>query len=889
MARSNVALQAFNRGLVSPLGLGRTDISRMRLSAEVQTNFVPRVLGSMMLRPGFEKVGESLSNNKAYHIPFIYSLNDTAILEMTDQTLRVRVDEEVITRASVSSAISNGTFTTDLTDWTDHDQTGANSSWVTGGYLGLLGTIYNAAIREQHIVVASDDIGVEHALHIVVARGELTLRVGSTSGGIEYLGEIILTEGTHSLTLTPTGDFYVRLMARTPYTTLIDSVSIEASGDMTLPLPWAEVDLPNVRWTQSGDVVFCACENYQQVRIERRSNDSWSVVKYLSNDGPFGIINTGSIRLTPSALSGDITITSSASFFSTSFIGSLLRITSVGQNVQSSISGDGQFSDPIRVTGVGTQRAFTRSVTGTFSATYTLQRSIGEVGAWADVENGTATFSNSYNDGLDNQIIYYRYGVKTGNYTSGTLNIALNYTNGGLTGTARVTGYTNDTTVTASVLTPFGSTVASDLWSESEWSPRKGWPSAVALHEGRLWWAGKGKIWGSVSDAYASYDDTVEGDSGPINRNIGEGPVDTINWMLPMQRLVCGASMAEWSMRSSSLDEPLTPTNANFRSSSTQGSNRVGGYKIDTRGVFVDNSSIKLFEIEFNTQSFDYSNSDLTAIIPDIGNPGIKRLAVQRKIDTRIHCVRNDGTVAMLIYDPVEDVKCWVEIETSGEVEDVFVLPADGREEDYVYYAVKRTINGSTVRFLERWAMESECAGGALSRVADCHVIYDGSSTTTISAPHLPNTEVVVWADGKDLGTFTLDDNGEATASAAFTKACIGLGYTAQFKSTKLAYAAQAGTALTERKRVAYLGVILANTHAQGIQYGPDFDRLDDLPEVEYGATVAANTVWEAYDRDAFEFNGDWDTDSRVCLQAEAPRCATMLACVIGMDTNERV
>ena len=60
-------------------------------------------------------------------------------------------------------------------------------------------------------------------------------------------------------------------------------------------------------------------------------------------------------------------------------------------------------------------------------------------------------------------------------------------------------------------------------------SPRRGYPSSVTFHDGRLWWAGKDSIIGSVSDAYDSFDATVEGDSGPINRTLAKGPVDTFS------------------------------------------------------------------------------------------------------------------------------------------------------------------------------------------------------------------------------------------------------------------------------------------------------------------------------------------------------------------------
>jgi hypothetical protein len=53
MGKMTNALLAFNRGLQSRLGLARIDLERTALAAEVQTNWMPRSLGSMMLRPGW--------------------------------------------------------------------------------------------------------------------------------------------------------------------------------------------------------------------------------------------------------------------------------------------------------------------------------------------------------------------------------------------------------------------------------------------------------------------------------------------------------------------------------------------------------------------------------------------------------------------------------------------------------------------------------------------------------------------------------------------------------------------------------------------------------------------------------------------------------------------
>ena len=221
-------------------------------------------------------------------------------------------------------------------------------------------------------------------------------------------------------------------------------------------------------------------------------------------------------------------------------------------------------------------------------------------------------------------------------------------------------------------------------------------------------------IWGSVVDAYDSYDPDYVGDAGPISRTIASGTSDKINWLESSLRLLIGGDLNEYAARSSSVDEPLTPTAFNVKVTSNQGSARVAASRIDSSSVFVNRTGIKIFENKLQSRgTFDYGVTDLCQIVPEIGSPGIVRMAIQRQPDTRVHCVRSDGTVALLVFDQAEDVLCWVEVDTDGEVEDAVVLPAQsGITDDYVYYVVKREINGSTVRYLEKWAQANETVGG---------------------------------------------------------------------------------------------------------------------------------------------------------------------------------
>ena len=896
MGNKTLPLLSFNRGRVSRLGLSRQDVKRIALSADIQTNWIPTVLGSMSIRPGLGYKGATKSNAAAKLLEFIFSVSDKALIELTDMVMRVWVSDALVTRASVSTAVVNGNFGTNLNDGTDSDQAGATSAWATGGYMGLTGTGTNAAIRDQTVTVAAPDQNVEHALRIVIARGPVILRVGSTAGGDEYISETTLLTGAHSLTLTPTGDFRIRLMSRVKRITLVDSCNVEAAGVMEITTPWTANDLDLVRSDQSADVVFCACYGKQQRRIERRSTRSWSVVVYESDDGPFRVLNTGPGTMAVAAISGNTTLTSSIAFFKSTHVGALFALTSTGQSVNKSMGVLNDATNSIEVTGVTTDRAFTIVLSGLTATgnTVILQRSFDDA-VWSAVsgKSWTADATESYNDGLDNQIVYYRLlcSVYAGGTTIATLTIAT----GSIRGIGRVIGFTSATAVDLEVITDFGTTTDTTDWEEGQWSDRRGWPSAVGFDGGRLWWGGKDAIVGSVSDAFSSFDHETEGDSGPINRTLPGGQVDTINWILSLQRLMVGGQGAEFSCRSDSLDGPLTPTNFNPKKASTQGSAAVRAIAIDSQGVYIQRGGTRVYTLALtsNQVTFDYTAQNLCEIIPEIGKPSIVRIAVQRQPDTRIHCVRSDGTVALLIFDATEQVTCWVDVETDGLVEDVAVLPGDeGEDEDHVYYVVNRTINGSTVRYIERWAFQSECLGTTTNNLGDSFVTYSGVATTTITAAHLAGENVVVWANGVDIGTasdgtqtYTLDGSGQAMIPSS-TSYMVGLPYTASFKSGKLlSLSGSIPTPLNQIKAIRSLGLIMADVHPKGLKVGRDLTNMDDLPELEDGYAISTTAIRTSYDGDPIVLPGTWGTDERLCLLGAAPRPVTILSAVMEVET----
>jgi hypothetical protein len=898
------SLFSLNRGVVDKQALARLDVKRVAMAAEMQTNWLPKALGPMILRPGRKYLGTTLSNAAARFLKFIFATTDTALLEMTDSAMRVWINDVLLTRPAVTTVINNPTFATGpLVNWTNLDEAGATSSYVAPN-LQLVGSGTARAIREQQVSVAGANIGVEHGIRIVIARGPVTLRIGSTSGDDDYLRETTLYEGTHSISVVPTTDMFIRFFSLLARKTWVTSCTIEAAGVVSVPTPWTAADLSNVRIDQSADVVFAACANKQQRRIERRGTHpnarSWSVVKYAANDGPFRIQNITPTTIAASGLTGNITLTASVALFKPLHVGALFSLTSVGQTVSVAAAASATSTNSIRVTGVTVARTINITVAGDASGSLvTLERSFDNLtwGAVGGTNFWTANVATTYTDGLDNQIAYYRLTLTT-RVAPDTVTMTLSYAAGSIRGIVRITDYTSFTSVGAEVLTSLGGTVATSVWQEGQWSDLRGWPTSGKIHEGRLWWFGQNGVWGSISDAFDAFDETVVGNGGAINRTIGSGPVDTIAWGLSLKGLAIGAQGAEFLVRASSLDEILTPTSFNVKTSSTQGSGNVDAVKIDQSGCFVNRSGVKVFDLSFDVRAYDFASTNMTELCPEIALAGIVRMDAQRLPDTRLHCVLADGTVAMAVMNKAEDILAWVPITASGLIEDVVTLPAaNGTLDDQVYYVVRYTTStGATVRYLEKWAQELDCRGDkAYCYLADAYVAYSGVATATITGlSHLEGRQVVVWADGQDVGTndsavpwtqrYTVA-GGQITLATAASNVVVGLGYTAQFKSVKIGAITAEGSPLSQQKKVGHLGIVANYLHPKGVRFGADFDHLDDMPAMEDGTSVGT-AVRTTYDENLIPFPGKWDTDLRVCIQGQAPRPATVLGITPDISAN---
>lgn len=897
-------LYALNRGEVSELALARTDNEALRLAAEVQENWLPRVLGPMMLRPGTEYVGGIYHNAKCKLIPFVFSGTDTALIELTENVARFWVKDKLVTRAAVATTLENFR----MSDWDQVDP--LNATVTVDGILQISNVCQKStasATRVMEVVVADHD--TEHALRIIVDLGPIEFRIGSSRGDQDIFQSQQLGAGIYSIAFTPGGRVYIQFsVTDTLAMRQVSFIGLEPAGELNLPTTFVEDDLPNISFDQSADVVFIACDGQSPSKFSRYSKRGWGFGPYLSTAGPFPAEDGGNgDELTPSDTHGSIEVTSSRPFFRGTMVGQQLRLFhDSSQRVLATIVEKGSFTPAIRVSGVAESQAavpvgdrgFFITITGSWTGTISLQRSLtSATEGFALVTTGgglgtptvwTANVSVAQVlDDLQNVICWYRVGVISTNSITGTANILVHYPQGAGFGYGRITKVNNSQSANVEVLKIFATRgEPASSFRLSEWSTVLGWPSVVAFHEGRLWFASGGRIFGSVSDQFYSFDDAVIGDSGEIDRSIGAGPITHIRWLLSSYRLQIGGDTSVQSCRSDSLDTPLTPTNFTLRPVSTNGAAPMAPGKIDLRAMYVEQSGRRIYQVGYAQYTNLEQITDLTRLNPDIGVPGFTEMAVMTQPDPRLYLRRNDGQMVVVLNEADEQINALIRLVTDGAFENVVALP--GILETRIYVCVKRQIGTDVVRYLERFSRVDECQGGTINKNIDCHGVYKGVATTVITGLEFLNgKDVVVWGDGKDIGGPFRVADGAITLPVPVSQAVVGLGYTATFRSAKLAFGAMPpNTAVNQVKRVDHIGMLLANTHCQAIRYGADADTMSDMPLIERGAVVDPDTIHKEYDERAIEFPGNYDTDSRIHVTAAAPRPATIMGFTVGITTS---
>jgi len=829
MPRSNPYFPAFNGGEVSPRLHARTDHPKYRAWLETCLNLIPLSEGAIMRRSGSRyvtEVADSAVMSKLQH--FVPAIDQAYMLEFGANLIRFNRFQGKIVAANTDAAITNGTFDSGITDWDDISNGTGSIAWDSANAdLDLRGQgSGNEAIAQQDVTTTSTN--VEHVLKFRV-RGlqgdEVSVRVGSASGGSQFLAATTRKTGYHCIPFTPTSSpFYVQFVNGMNKTVSIDDVSLIDNAPIEIGSPWPAADVFDVDGPQSADVHYLFHSDHPTHKLERRANTNWSLVEVEWLDGPYLTQNATATTLSPAATTGlGVLVTASAQtginddqgFLSTD-VGRLLRISNPASGTNWGYGIVASRVSASQVT-VDIKRAFAQAA---------VASSAWRLGSWSATTGyplGGAFFEQrlfGFNTTKEKEKLW----------------------------ASKTADFENMGPDSANASAVFDGTVVDDDALDYNLN---------ADDINAIFWASPGE------------DTIVFGTSGgqwvPTAQGAVLTPTDIVARRQTSHRcaqvqpiridhVVLFVQRAKRKVREFVFTFELDSYRAPNMSRLAEHVSRGG-----------------IVEMAYQEEP----NSIVWAVRSD----GVLLSMVYVRDEDVVNWGRHILGGSFAGGNPVVESVCVIPgANGAGQVK-------DSESRDEVWIIVKRTINGATKRYIEVLERDWETGDDQEDAYyADSLITYDGAAATTITGlSHLEGETVKVLGDGAVYSDEVVS-GGQITIDPAASVVQVGLGYTHRMKTLKIEGGTAAGTAVGKTKRIGNLTFILLDSHT--LSFGPDEDTLltQDFRVIADPMDAAAPLFTG---EKSYSFPGGWTTDSRIVVEEDDPVPFTLLAMAPHIDINE--
>lgn len=865
MATLDFVQTNFTRGELSPRIRGRIDFQGYYNGVEELNNFIVLPLGGITKRPGTRFISEVISSSAFSRlIPFQFNVDENYALEFGSGMIRFFADGGQLVSNNVATTFDNPDFSNGLTGWTDQSN-GTGSVVSTSPASGFLQTgdaagfesdgSGNEAILEQSVSVDPADQDVIHSLrlNLDVENGTKSLkalvRVGSTSGGNDIF-EREMNIGSHVVDIDPQGNspLYVQIVQES------DS-SVEGSllvhyvdflrGD-PIQIDHYFIGNDSINWTQSADVLFLTHPAFTPKELRRFGRAEFSLVPFDFRDGPYGPVNLTDTTLTPSSISGRVTVTASSTDgindgqgFIAEDEGRMIRLKTTK-------------TESKKVQGNGTQTQFTFGfyVPDTESLTVTLTNT-GTGGVTQNIAQGAtveAFEGQDYSVTLNNPDPGGTVDFSISKAPSNDIEVTI-LRDIAFWGWGEIVRVVNSTEVEVLVrgTSGLGSASATEEWRLGDWSGDLGWPHVATFHNERLTFGGSAaraqNLWFSQVADFNSFtptatDGTVSTDNA-ITITLATSQVNFIRWLSSINNgLAVGTSGAEFLIRSATATDPLGPTSIEAIRQTTRGSaGFVPTERVGLSTIFVQRGNETVRELSFDFNVDGLVARDFSLVSEHLLKPGIKRMAYQQNPDSILWLVRQDNRLLGFTLESDQEVFAWHRHTIGGqfgdrdaEVESTTITTQDGL--DRLWMIVKRTINGNTKRYVEYMEFPWR---NAENPIEDAFFVDSGLTGDFTGAPqsivsgldHLEGETVKVLADGATHPDRTVS-GGSISLDRDAEKVQVGLGYTASVQTFPLDEGVRGEISRGKVKRISELHLLFHET--VGALFGRTANNLDRLP-----------------------------------------------------------
>ena len=233
-------------------------------------------------------------------------------------------------------------------------------------------------------------------------------------------------------------------------------------------------------------------------------------------------------------------------------------------------------------------------------------------------------------------------------------------------GYGKITGVTDTTNATITIIKDLGSATASADWSLGAFSDTTGHPSCVTFFEQRLVFAGTTNqpqtIFFSKSGDYENMDANIGGtiaDDDAIIYTIASNQVNAIRFMTATRTLILGTAGGEFTVSGGGTDSAVTPTNILIKKQSNHGSANVDAIAVGNATLFLQRAKRKIRELAYNFDVDGYIAPDMTILAEHITEGGLTQIAYQQEPNQIVYGVRGDGELVGLTYQREQQVTAW--------------------------------------------------------------------------------------------------------------------------------------------------------------------------------------------------------------------------------------
>lgn len=674
------------------------------------------------------------------------------------------------------------------------------------------------------------DVGASRLENMIVLRyGGATRRPGfryvaKTQGGrkARLIPFQYSTEQSYVLEFT---EGFVRIFTQ-------GGIVVKDGNPLTIPTEYKEADLPDIKYTQSADVLFLVHVNHPPMTLTRYGVTEWKLERMDIAGGPFDDPDTKeNVKIGASAVRGDVTLTASTDYFTNDMVGSLIRLGHT-------MGGQLKFGNPTTALSVRCVPGGTVYVEsfGFWNGSFVVEKHDKSTGEWVVLQeqhaNRTQNYTLNYTNKSDD-IIEYR--VRSNEFDTSVWENENERQRGYVTiqtfaqdyyGVARITAVNSATSATATITRELADTEATNDFSLSAWSAKKGYPQAVSFFEDRLVFAGSRAkpqtYWASQSgDYYNFWVNTPQQDSDAITGTLSGGQMNGIRAIIPFGEMLMLTSGGEYKVGGG--NETFTPTNQKAEPQEYRGINNLTPVVIGGRIVYVQHQGSVIRDLTYSYDVDKYTGDDVSLLAAHLfEGHTIVALTYQQTPNTIVWCVREDGVLLGMTYIKEQDVYAWHRHTTAGKFADVCTI--SGNREEELWAVVER----DGAHYVEQMGSQIRNTAPQEQFYVDSGYVYQGGAKDNLTGlVWLSGKDVSVLADGNVLQELRVDSDGVLKLPKKFSKIVVGLPYESVVQTMPIEFSAQDGSYMGRKKRVSRMTILFRDT--RGGLYGVSENRLDTI------------------------------------------------------------